>query len=176
MHTTAYIALGSNLPFNGDDPPELLARAVTAMQGAGLAVVACSGVWRTHAWPPDSAQPDYYNAVVALDPAGRSPQQLYETALEIEANFGRERHEKWAPRTLDLDIAALDDWLGTFGKVTLPHPRMHERGFVLAPFSEIAPEWRHPALQKTAAQLLAMVGAAGCRRVGELLRAADQAG
>jgi 2-amino-4-hydroxy-6-hydroxymethyldihydropteridine diphosphokinase len=168
MDNTAYIALGSNLPFEGIEPPALLARAVAALQSGGLHVHACSGIWRTAAWPP-SDQPDFFNAVVAIDPGKLSPQALYEKLRNIEVRFGRERREQWAARTLDLDVVAMDDAAGTFGPVTLPHPRMHERAFVLAPLAEIAPEWRHPVLAKTAADLLAAPPEGkGYRRVADL--------
>ncbi len=154
MCGAAYIALGSNLPFEGIESPLLLARAVAALKEAGLGVQARSSIWRTAAWPPESGQPDYYNAVVAVDAGDLSPQALYEMLRGVEARFGRERRERWAARTLDLDIIAMGGLSGTFGGVTLPHPRLHERAFVLAPLAEIAPEWRHPDLGKSAAELL----------------------
>lgn len=167
MHSTAYIALGSNLPFEGIESQALLTRAVDALQEAGLRVHARSGIWRTTAWPPNSGQPDYYNAVVALDPGARSPQALYEILRRIEARFGRERREKWAARTLDLDIVAIDNTVGTFGAITLPHPRMHERAFVLDPLAEVAPAWRHPVLGAVAREMVAAAPPGGGRRVGD---------
>lgn len=143
MKQLAFIALGANLPFEGLPAPRVLARAVTAIENTGLRVIALSGIWQTAAWPP-SDQPDYYNAVVAIDPAGFSPQALYEKLRSIELLFGRERREQWASRTLDLDIVAMDGSVGTFGAVTLPHQSMHKRAFVLAPMDEVAPDWRHP--------------------------------
>ncbi len=143
MKQLAYIALGANLPFEGLPAPRVLARAVTALENAGLRAVALSGIWQTAAWPP-SDQPDYYNAVAAIDPAGLSPQALYEKLRGVESQFGRERRERWAARTLDLDIVAIEGVAGTFGPITLPHESMHKRAFVLAPLDEIAPEWRHP--------------------------------
>jgi 2-amino-4-hydroxy-6-hydroxymethyldihydropteridine diphosphokinase len=172
MHT-AYIALGSNLPFEGLEPPMLLARAVSALQDAGLQLRSCSGIWRTAAWPP-SDQPDYYNAVVAVDAGERSPQDLYEVLRQIEARFGRQRREKWAARTLDLDIVAMDDLAGTFGGVALPHPNMHKRAFVLAPMDEVAPEWRHPESGLSPSEMLDLLHEAyRYRRVGDLTAVRD---
>lgn len=163
----AFVALGSNLPLEGAPPQELLRRAAAAMRDAGLNITAASGIWETEAWPP-SDQPDYYNAVVALDPEGRTPQLLYEALTAIERRFGRERDEKWAARTLDLDIVAMDGFVGTFGDITLPHPRMETRTFVLAPLAEVAPDWRHPTFDASASSLLASRPASRYRRVSDL--------
>ncbi len=151
--TRAYIGLGANLPFNGLAGPALLAQALSALQAAGFTPVAVSNVWQTMAWPP-SDQPDYYNAVAAFETRGVTPQALWQTLRGIELQFGRERRERWAARTLDLDIIALDGVVGSFGEVTIPHPRMQERSFVLAPLAEVAPAWRHPVLGLTAAEML----------------------
>jgi 2-amino-4-hydroxy-6-hydroxymethyldihydropteridine diphosphokinase len=149
----AYIALGSNIPFEGVPAPRVLARAVSEIERSGFTLLALSGLWESAAWPP-SDQPDYYNAVVALDPAGLSPQALYAALRDIELNFGRERREPNAARTLDLDIVAMDGRTGAFGAITLPHPRMHERAFVLAPMDEVAPDWRHPETGLSPSEML----------------------
>jgi 2-amino-4-hydroxy-6-hydroxymethyldihydropteridine diphosphokinase len=151
---SAFVALGSNLPFEDAPPRVSLARALSALEAAGFAPLAVSGVWESPAWPA-SDQPSFCNAVVELDRAGLAPQPLYETLAAIERRFGRERRERWAARTLDLDIVAMDGFVGTYGALTVPHPRMHERAFVLAPLAEIAPDWRHPLLGLSAAALLA---------------------
>lgn len=167
--TRIFVALGANMPFDGVAGPQLLARAVGAMQAAGLVPRALSGVWETEAWPQGSRQPDYYNAVAELDGAGLEPQPLYAVLSQIERNFGRERREKWAPRTLDLDIVAMDRFVGTFDGITLPHPRMEDRAFVLAPLAEIAPDWRHPASGLAAGDLLAALAPGyRYRRIGDL--------
>jgi len=167
--TRAFVALGANMPFEGVSGPALLARAVAAMQDAGLVPRALSGVWETEAWPSGSGQRDYYNAVAELDVGGLTPQQLYAVLSQIERGFGRERRVRWAPRTLDLDIIAMPGFTGVFGEIALPHPRMHERAFVLAPLAEVAPDWRHPEIGQSAAELLATLPA-GYRyqRVGDL--------
>jgi 2-amino-4-hydroxy-6-hydroxymethyldihydropteridine diphosphokinase len=165
--STAYVALGANLPFAGASPPETLSRALSALAMIGLKPHARSSLWRSPAWPP-SDQPDFYNAVVALDSGGRSPQALFQILLEIEKRFGRERGQRWAARTLDLDIVAIDEMAGDFGAITLPHPRLQERAFVLAPFAEVAPTWRHPQTQQTAAVMLLELKPGGVERVGDL--------
>ena len=152
----AFIGLGANLPFEGMSGPVLLAQALSAVADAGFPPLAASNVWQSAAWPL-SDQPDFYNAVVAVNPGDVSPQALYQVLRGIEQRFGRKRRERWAARTLDLDILAMDEVQGRFGDVSIPHPRMQERAFVLAPFAEIAPEWRHPVSGLTAAELLKTV-------------------
>ena len=85
----------------------------------------------------------------------KTPQEIYAALAQIERRFGRERREQWAPRTLDLDILAMGGFIGEFDGIKLPHPRMEERAFVLAPLAEIAPNWRHPVSGMTASALLA---------------------
>lgn len=167
--TRAFVALGANMPFEGAQGPELLAKAVAALAGAGLPPLALSGVWRTEAWPRGSGQPDYFNAVVQVDSGERTPPQLYDLLTGIERRFGRERRERWAPRTLDLDILDVDALSGEFDGITLPHPRMRERAFVLAPLAEIAPDWRHPESGSSAAEMLAgLPGDYAYQRIGDL--------
>lgn len=168
MSDTTFVALGANLPFERRSARAVLPLAVSALRSAGLIPRALSGIWETAAWPPESGQPDYYNAVVELDRAGLAPQQLYEALAAIERRFGRERRERNAARTLDLDIVAMDGFVGTFECLELPHPRMHERTFVLAPLAEIAPDWRHPTLGQSAAELLSGLPGARYRRVADL--------
>jgi 2-amino-4-hydroxy-6-hydroxymethyldihydropteridine diphosphokinase len=164
------IALGTNVPFDGLAGGALLARAAAALEAAGLAVTARSSVWISEAWPPGTDQADYANAVVEVDANGLAPQQLYQTLRSVEQAFGRERRIRWGPRTLDLDILAMAGLTGAFYGVELPHPRLQERAFVLAPMAEIAPDWRHPALGLTPGDLLERLAQSqACRRLGPLL-------
>ncbi len=164
----AYVALGTNLPHEALTGPALLAQAVSALQAAGLRAVAASSVWETPAWPTGSEQPNYFNAVVEFEGGNRDPENLYAALCGVEQAFGRARRERWAARTLDLDIVAMDGFEGTYGDLILPHPRMHERAFVLAPLVEIAPDWRHPRLKRSAVALLGALTASGYRNLGPL--------
>ncbi|HYD88512.1 MAG TPA: 2-amino-4-hydroxy-6-hydroxymethyldihydropteridine diphosphokinase [Vitreimonas sp.] len=169
MHASAFIALGTNLPFEGAEGSALLARAVEAMREAGFELRAVSGVWRTPAWPPGSDQPDYFNAVVEADAREDGPRAIYDKLRAIEATFGRKRRARWESRTLDLDLLALGALSGVFDGIAVPHPRLQERVFVLAPFAEVAPDWRHPELGETVAHMLARLEVdEGYRRVSDL--------
>jgi len=150
----ALIALGSNLPFGALSGAALLDAAVAALEAEGLAVLSRSQVWTTPAWPP-SDQPDYANAVVAADAGALTPDETLALLMATERRFGRERRELWAARTLDLDLLDLDGAVLDTETLTLPHPRLHERRFVLGPLAEAAPDWRHPVFGHSAMELLA---------------------
>lgn len=110
-----------------------------------------SSWWRSAAWPePDGNE---YRNGVALVEARLPPLATLETLLSLEAEFGRVRAQKNAARTLDLDLIAHGRTLMETPELLLPHPRAHERLFVMGPLAEIAPEWRHPRLGTTAAVL-----------------------
>lgn len=160
--------MGTNMPFEGLWGAALLARARDDLVSEGVKVLRCSGVWRSDAWPAGTAQPDYFNAVLEADIGARDPRALYAVLRVIEQRFGRERRERWGARTLDLDIVAMSDLAGSFDGIELPHPRMAERAFVLAPLAELEPGWRHPELGQTAAALLAALPATGgYRRISD---------
>ncbi len=149
------IGLGANLasPEFGA-PPASLEAALSLMAERGLRIVARSGWYRSAPEPP-SDQPWFVNGVIAVE-AALEPAALLEVLHGIEARFGRVRREKNAARVLDLDLLAYDARVSAEGEAPiLPHPRLHERAFVLRPLAEIAPHWRHPRLGFTVAALLA---------------------
>lgn len=144
MTSRIYIALGSNLPAPGHvSPSETLLAALDVLSEAGLPALDRSTIHRT-APVPASDQPWFANAVIRTEsalPAG----DLLDLLHRIEARFGRVRSERNAARTLDLDLVDYDGATSGEGDwPELPHPRMHERGFVLLPLAEVAPDWRHP--------------------------------
>jgi 2-amino-4-hydroxy-6-hydroxymethyldihydropteridine diphosphokinase len=157
--TAAYIALGSNL----GDRLDLLRRAVARLAGLGT-IAALSSVYET-APVGYTDQPAFLNAVIMLE-TERSPVALLRSLLAIEAGLGRVRSFPNAPRTLDLDLLLVGDQIVSSPELALPHPRLHERAFVLVPLAEIAPAVIHPVSGKSIAALLEELGdTSGVRRL-----------
>ncbi len=153
--TTILIALGANLPAaDGTPAVETCRKAAAALDGMmGLKLLALSRLYETEPIPP-SDQPRFINAVALL--SGKiDPAALLQALQRTEAAFGRRRTIVNAPRTLDLDIVAIGNLVRNAPDPVLPHPRMHERAFVLAPLLDVAPDWRHPATGRSARDLLA---------------------
>ncbi len=149
------IAFGANLPGpDGSPPQESCARAIAVIAAIpGLTVAAVSPFYLS-APVPVSDQPPYVNGV--LRGAGEiDPAELLARLLDIESRFGRRRMTPNAARSLDLDIIAMGGLIRPAPDPVLPHPRAHERAFVLRPLADVAPDWRHPRLGLTAAELLA---------------------
>jgi 2-amino-4-hydroxy-6-hydroxymethyldihydropteridine diphosphokinase len=145
------IAMGSSLAGDYASGTALLEAALTRFEPAGLGIARRSGWWRSAAWP-DPSQPDYLNGVVLVE-TSLSPRAAMAALLALEADFGRTRSLPNAPRTLDLDLIAYGRLVLEEPGLVLPHPRAHERLFVMGPLAEIAPRWRHPVLGKTASEL-----------------------
>lgn len=147
------IALGSNLSGAYGSSEALFEAALGHFPQAGLPVLAKSRWWRSAAWP-DPSGPEYRNGVVLVEP-GLEPEAVLAKLLMLEQAFHRARGEKNAARTLDLDLIAHGRTVLETPGLTLPHPRAHERLFVMGPLAEIAPDWRHPVLGRTASDLAA---------------------
>ena len=146
----AYVALGANL----GHPAATVRAALAALSGIPESVlIAASSLYRT-APVGLKHQPDFINAVAAVDTA-LAPLALLEALFAIEARFGRSRSVKNAPRTLDLDLLLYGESRLDEARLTLPHPRMHERAFVLVPLAELAPECRIPG-RAALSELLAL--------------------
>lgn len=144
-----YVAYGANLPGKYGRPHETYQAAKQALEDNGITVAAESSLWETSPVGTPDEQPWYTNAVLEVE-SDLPPQALLETLLAIEHEFGRVRTFKNAAKTIDLDLVAYKDQCIENGPdLIVPHPRMHERAFVLMPLQEIAPSWTHPS-RKTA--------------------------
>ncbi len=154
------IALGSNRSGPWGSPSETLARALVELDRGELKLERASRLIMSSPFGKQN-QPSFVNAV-AMIATQLTPQALMEKLHEIERSAGRRRNMRWGPRTLDLDLL---DYHGVIqdepGSLTLPHPGIAERIFVLKPLAELAPLWVHPVLGESAATLLAKLDQAG---------------
>ena len=140
-----FIALGSNLPSRFGSPDDTLKAACAELCARGIYILQYSSIWLS-APVPASDQPWYRNAVVEVETA-LAPRDLLFVLKQIERDFGRVDAQRNAPRVLDLDIIAYHSQIES-GDIHIPHPRMHERSFVIMPLAEVAPDWVHPVLQR----------------------------
>lgn len=151
-----FVAIGANLasPRFGA-PPGSFAAALDLLGADGIEIVRVSRWYRSPPLPP-SAQPHYINGVIAVR-SGRSPEELLSRLHRVEGAFGRVRGERNAARSLDLDLLAYSDTViaGGAGGLEVPHPRLSERAFVLLPWAELSPAWRHPLSGLTVAEMIA---------------------
>lgn len=155
----AAIALGSNL---GQSLEIVKSALKTLAQTPGILLQRQSSYYQTA--PVGPPQPDYINACALLE-TKLTPEDLLQTLLDIEAGFGRVRQERWGPRLLDLDLLIFGDRIIDHPTLQIPHPRMHERAFVLVPLAEIAPDWMHPTVGKAIAELVQAVDCSGVKKL-----------
>lgn len=172
---TQYLfALGTNQPIDGSDLASTVAAAIDLLnQEYRISVNNVSQMYNTPAWPPGNG-PDYVNAAAVLL-SDLTPQEMLQVFHKVEAQLGRQRPVRWAPRIIDIDLLAAGDsvvpdnetvrrWmelpaesaaLKAPDQLILPHPRMHERAFVLVPLQDVALTWRHPVLGLSVAEMAA---------------------
>ncbi len=161
MKTIAYIALGSNL----DNPKMQIQDAFAELDEIEYThLLQTSSLYASAPWGY-ADQPDFVNAVAAVE-TELSPQRLLEELLKIETWHGRARSFANAPRTLDLDIALYGDVVADEHNLKIPHPRMHERAFVLLPLAEIAPDLVIPG-QGALAKLLERCSDSSLKRIAD---------
>jgi 2-amino-4-hydroxy-6-hydroxymethyldihydropteridine diphosphokinase len=143
------IGFGSN---QGDSVGICLAAVERLRSHLQIRIIARSSLYRTRPLLL-TAQPWFINGVVQCE-TDLSPEDLLAILHQIERDFGRDRRIRWGPRTLDLDLLSFGDLQVNLPSLTIPHPGLHERRFVLEPLLEIAPDWVHPTLQIRARDLL----------------------
>nr|WP_281502780.1 2-amino-4-hydroxy-6-hydroxymethyldihydropteridine diphosphokinase [Aliiroseovarius sp. F47248L] len=166
------VSLGSNATSRRRESANIIHDAVEHLAARKFRITSVSRYYSTPCFPA-GAGPDFVNAAVGID-TDLSPNDLLSALHQIEAKFGRERPSRWAPRTLDLDLIAYGDqilpnesvlthWMSLQlaeqkvlapEQLILPHPRMHERAFVLIPLADIAPDWCHPLIGKTVKEMV----------------------
>jgi 2-amino-4-hydroxy-6-hydroxymethyldihydropteridine diphosphokinase len=154
------IALGSNL---GDSLKTLESSLTVLNSTPGINLLAVSSWYQTKAIGPP--QSDYLNGCATFN-VQQTPEELLTLLQAIELQFGRVRNEKWGARTLDLDIILYDNLIINTPNLTIPHPRMHERAFVLFPLAEIAGDWQEPKSGKAIAKIAETIDTSGIKIYG----------
>jgi len=147
MNHIVYLALGTNI---GDRPANL--RAAIKALSSEIKVVTESKIYETPPWGYEN-QPAFLNMAVKCETV-LEPESLLKRLKQLEVQLGREQSFHWGPRLIDIDILFYDDLILKSEPLSIPHPRLHERGFVLAPLADIAPDFVHPVLKKTIKELL----------------------
>lgn len=157
--STVYLALGTNL----GDRPGNLQNALAGLPPV-VTVLESSPVYETLPWGVTD-QPAFLNMVIKAE-THSEPLELLKQLKLLETRLGRLPSIRYGPRLIDIDLLFYDDLILNTAELTIPHPNLHERAFVLVPLSDLAPEFIHPVTGKTVRQLLAEVSATGVKRYG----------
>ncbi|PLX98188.1 MAG: 2-amino-4-hydroxy-6-hydroxymethyldihydropteridine diphosphokinase [Desulfuromonas sp.] len=162
---TAYLGLGSNL---GDRLENLRGARKALRKNPAVDISASAALYETAPMGGPERQPSYLNTVLKIRTT-LTPERLLSLCLQIEKDFGRQRKERWGPRTLDIDILFFDTVIRVDSDLVLPHPRLHERTFVLCPLVDLDPDIIHPVVDQRVEELLLRLDATeGVQRVAEL--------
>ena len=156
---TVYLSLGSNI----GDREAMLHRALEALNAAGIAVTRTSSLYETE--PQDLLHQPWFLNLVAECQTELFPLQLLRRVKKIEAEMGRTRSIAKGPRTIDIDILFYGSFIVQTPELTIPHPRLGERRFVLAPMAELAPDLRDPVTRRTMRDLLAATAGQAVRKI-----------
>jgi len=149
------LAFGANLPSKFGSPERTIQHALRTLERHGVSVVASSSTWVTEPVPV-SSQPLYYNSVVIVETA-LSAHDLLALVKSVELSYGRKQGPRNAARVLDIDILAYNEQIIDDPFIQIPHPRMQERGFVLFPLKEVAPDWKHPIFKRSLDDLISLL-------------------
>jgi 2-amino-4-hydroxy-6-hydroxymethyldihydropteridine diphosphokinase len=145
-----YLSLGTNL----GDRRANLSRALEGLEGTGMmTITAVSPIYETRPWGPIQEQPNFYNLCLA-GTTPHPPLDFLSASKALEEAIGRVDNTRWGPRLIDIDLLLYDELQLTTPRLTLPHPQLHQRAFVLAPLADIAPELHHPTTGQTIQTLL----------------------
>lgn len=160
MTHSIYIALGTNL---GERLANL--RAAIRTMPPDVNVIEESPVYETPPWGYED-QPAFLNMVIKAE-TNLQPESLLAYLKQIEAELGREKSVRWGPRLIDLDILFYDDLVLNSPPLVIPHPRLHERAFVLVPLADVAPELVHPVFQQKISEFLSKIDIEGIKRISD---------
>ena len=143
-----FMSLGSNT----GNRLIILTKALSELERSGFCIINRSKIWETSPWG-FTDQPRFLNMCLCAE-TELTPEKMIKTIINIEIKLGRRRSIKWGPREIDIDIIAIGEMVIETPDLSVPHPHMHERTFVLIPLKEIAPQFRHPVTGKTLDEMI----------------------